>query len=198
MAVDLTAIVDPGARRTWTNVQGDMISPIAEIIYHGTTAIPSLLAADQTLVTLELQLPSNFVYRMVDFHLQLRAPQGVVFSDFSPGASFEFQNAGVITRVGQMLVPFSEIDPSIGTLESGGYSMEPGVLNDMVEHYVLDQAYDEAFLITADGQIFMRLADASTDATVAAELVHHCRVLQYTIEQFDHAPMHSPLPIINP
>lgn len=197
MTIITTAVVDVGIRRNWTVNPNDLISPIAEIIYHGQNAIPSKLSTDQNLFTLELQIPDNFAYRMVDLHLQLAGTQGVVMLDFAGGASFEFNNAGVTERVGQVIVPRAVVD-GVGLLEGGGYIKIPGVTNDTVEHFILDQAYDEAFVVTSAGQLFLRLNDSSTDATTATSLIHHCRMLQYTIEQFNHAPMHSPLPVINP
>lgn len=169
----------------------DLLAPIGQMIYHGDTTVPSKLNTENSLLTIEMQIPNGFAYRMVDFHLSLASPDGVQFLDFEGGATFDFIDDGNVNRVGQLLVPGSEINQTTGIRDGGGYINTPDATNKAIEHFVLDQAYDLAFLATVDANVFLRLNDFSNDATSAVIVTHHCQLLQYTIEQYHSSPMHT-------
>jgi len=195
MATDVTSIVDNGILRSWRVNPDDPMSPMGEMIYHGTTVIDAKASNDKALIRLRLNIPRDHAWRLVDFRLQLAASTGSILTDYEGGASFEINLSGVLTRVGQLLVPRALVSNNL--LKGGGYVTDPDITLQLLEHFILDGTYDEAFrTVSDDDHIFLRLVNQDSTSATAGSLVHHCRLLQYSIDQFNAAPMHTPLPII--
>lgn len=164
----------------------DPIAARAQIFYTGVNTVPAKIAANISEYELTCPLPANFVYRLIDLSIISRGPSLSDLTDFSASVQFQLQNASADIRVhsieGQAV-----------------FFWQPGITDPFMRLFVLPagQMQQPFRAAPTGGELFLRYIDASTTTTNSVGIVFNVRFLQYTIEQFNASPMHTPFPVLN-
>lgn len=166
--------------------------PRGEVVFAGVQTIPSKLAADDNVWRLNMLLPRNWVYRLVEAQI----------FGFSDDDGEPFQE-------GQPLILGTVRSDAVGSLDwfftlraalGIGISNFDGVTNNVWNQWVLELQNIDGALIDAgggNGQVFTNWLDKSTDSTITWEAHFRFRMLMYDIRQVNFWPMHAPTPIIS-
>jgi len=194
MTLITTAVVDQGTLRTWQIPQGLTGVPRGEIIYHGQNPVAAKINTDTSLYTLSCRLPINFAYRLMDLDLIVQSETVNAFQDWEPAAEFELNNGGLSLRVGAIWR--ESVDSGSNTTDY--FVWLPSTSKDVMANYLLRPGRFSAPFLADAGvpALSLRLSDPSGDSTPATSVIHHCRFLQYTIDQYNSYVMQSPVPVV--
>jgi len=175
-----------GIIRTWDTPPGSA-APMGEILFEDLTfAIPSKLAADEHRIFFTFTLPRNFVYRIVEQAVQFIAPGTSPLSDIERFMTGQYTENQVSKRL-WMFTPTVAFY-SVNALRAFKSSFD-SVTNDFALMYeVTPGAFLERNLIDASQGVSIvswTLMDTTATTTLALSCSFRCRLLFYSVEQFN-------------
>lgn len=164
----------------------DPIASRASIEFFSIDTVPAKLTTDVTLYTVTCPLPPNFVYRLIDLTLIVRGTTIGNVNFFEPSFQFQLQNASQDIRTHSVEAQTAFVwNADVTNLATKLYELPSGEMQ-----FPFRSA-------PAGGELFLRLWDVTAQATTAVSMVFRARFLQYTVEQFNASPMHTPFPVLS-
>lgn len=165
--------------------------PRGRVLFDGFDTIPAKLAADDSLWTLNMVMPRNFIYRLTEARVVARSTGAAPFVDFST----------------QMLVSMSTDDRAeqewfFGLLMPVSFDFNFGSETDHRVGLFTAQAevmgrYSVPFDSSLGAaRIAVSWADLSADATDAVRVDFRFVALMYDVEQARSWEFHAPAPVI--
>lgn len=164
--------------------------PFAVAEFIGTLVVPLKLAANQSLVTIILTWPLNYVFKIATINVHylsaLSADLFDLVDEITPGVIGQGfaqtnQNLVIFIESGDKITQFSNAtgDNMVGGHPLGNY-----------------QIPIRTGLFAGDNTMTWQWWDGSADATNEITIFFRLRALMYTIEQFNSYPMFDAVPVI--
>jgi len=183
MATVTTATVVTAPVQPWKTPQPPGPAPFGQVIYRDNTTIPAVGVGDDSLYTVTYPLPTNFAYRVVEMGFQARSTANAELAKPSELASWLVAIGGVSLRFGTLYNATAFRQRPDATVDAQLISLS--ATNDFAMEYMAQFLPTEIFLAntpasTAQIQTSWVNPTASTNAI---QVLSHCRVLAYTIEQ---------------
>jgi len=198
MATITLSITPVLTRREWKTPQGLYEGPMprAELIFRGAGTIAALGAGDETFITNPATLPSGFVYRIVEAHVEIRMPSLADLNHFERGMNMTVSE----NQVEAWRKTLWKQDVNSGNTTAMGYAWTQASITNNFQSVWSSLFNDFGTVIDASQGVSIVLLQAVDDAPTsnAGTYNSYLRIQQYTVQQFYAYPMHSPTPIIQP
>lgn len=198
LMVDVTTATVAEPRLNLWEIPPELVdSPIprGEVFFEGLQLIPAKVAIDESLWTLQMTFPRNFVYRLIEAQVVVFADTSVPFTDFGVGMTvlvstdapqesdwyFALWNEQYYAGSGNTALQFlfTSADPDyFATFQPQQYIKAP-----------INAGLGAA-------RLFLRWVDITADATLAVTAHYRFRALMFDVEQERKWQMHAPAPII--
>lgn len=215
MASVQTTSIDNGELATWDipNPIPANAAPRGEMVYRGQVVVPAKDAADQSIWTLTLNLPPNFVYRLEDLHVGVTYLIEQTLEPVDEGTGG--WQAGMFVQIfetsplagGQVPILTDQFllwnqhfaeganEQVIDNL-STGVRFTNGTLALATDFRVPAGQFASSKLINSTGgaSFLLRYVDASNDDTVAITIDWFARLQQFTIAQGRDYRIRMPTP----
>lgn len=149
--------------------------PIGRIVHRAQNAITLSGATDTMAVSMFLELPKGYAYKVTKAELNLQAVSTTDISEWQGAAQLEYDADGDDVFFGVLW--------RTGYSASNGYTWLPSVTNLRVAHYASQSPIDQIWSGQDLTQITCRLNNVSSAATQATSLIYHFETLIFTIEQ---------------
>lgn len=189
-AVVIVTNPDP-IMRMWDIPSGadDSLVPRGEVVFAGNQTLIAKVAIDETLWTMPMVLPRNFVYRVVDARVMATANDSGTMTDFGAAMRISVSHGDVL--IPDWFFVLERIQAEFPFTISAGTNwsefFEPGA-NQKVDAPINANR--------ADATLLLEWVDISADITAQVIVWFHFRALIYDVTQARKWPMHTPVPII--
>lgn len=205
MADVTTSAQDNGDLTTWAipkadtpPIFGEGAIPRGEMVYRGSLAIPAKLAADESRCSIQLNLPTNFAYKLADISFAAQGSDSADFTDFEPAVrGLITADQGGVSSVQSLFVPLYS-DMQYATTNAR-MSFQLHFTSNAVDRMVtFSPAYVPGTIIRAEtgGRMSLTWMDVSTDASNEVTAHWYARFLQFDLTQLNSFPIHVATPII--
>lgn len=174
-----------------TNPDPNSSLPRAKVTFHGVTTIAILAAGNTLTATGTFLLPENFAYLPLDMRVLINGPSTTDLADYQPSMSYQFVVNGLVRKRGMM--------PN--TLFMGGsatrsfLARDPANTNDVSAYYapqVNDQVFKDLLVGGGNGNVvFSTIMINAVGDSPAGTITQEYSFLQYTVEQYRRAVVHS-------
>jgi len=196
MATVTTTSVSAGALRPVVKSQ-DPAAPFGENLFANTFTVPLKDAANESVVIISCTFPPNYVYRLQSMEVFMASTGVNEFSDREPLATVSITENQVVTRRFPMFNVATngaingwayKIESDASTNDFGTYFVPGG--HDLVGINLSNQLIDAG---QGSSILTWQSVDTSADDTAATFMAFRFLATIYTIEQFNAAPINTPV-----
>lgn len=196
MALITTATVDVGVIENWDRPAGqDNPIPIGKMEYGDLVAIPLKAAGNESLWTLTVTLPRNYVWVPTRFKLQTFSESEADLAQWEP-----CMLGTTVDGVGDTVDPFIVGAITVGIAEISFLIADTGASSVIKPFEILPNQFPSHAIECGQGAGSLNLSwfDTNGSETAITNVLYRITCLQYTIDQFRKFPIHTPQQITMP
>lgn len=199
MALVTTTSSDNGIPSTWDippeGEYQDVAVPYGDVVYDGSQVIAAVGATDTATWTLQLNLPRNFVHKIISYEIDVSLDNNAAAADWSPAMNVlvSADKGGVSSVVAfsfEVLGQTYKAEAANSAFDNQFIILAPGALAGRRFFHPVNLPGD---LIDASdaARLFLRWFNPSANATSAVTARWHVRVLSYHVDQLRKYRLHK-------